>query len=189
MRIAVITPPSSLVSLALTKKHLRVDFDDDDELITAYVAAACGHIDGPGAYLGRPIGAQVLELRDVAFPSAAYMLALPFGPALEIVSIKYRNVLGVDTTMAPETYGLDGLDIAPVGGVSWPTTDQTPAAIKVRWRAGYEATPPAIVAAVLLMTGDLYANRETAVVGLTASGIPMSTTVENLLRPFRVLEV
>lgn len=45
--------------------------------------------------------------------------------------------------------------------------------------------PAPIRAAILLMVGDLYRNRDTTAVG-TISKIDMSTTVENLLAPFRV---
>jgi hypothetical protein len=55
----------------------------------------------------------------------------------------------------------------------------------VRYRAGYDPVPAAIISAVLLMVGDLYANRETASEGLK-SEIQMSATVQNLLAPYRV---
>ena len=45
-----------------------------------------------------------------------------------------------------------------------------------------------ILAAVKLMVGDLWRNRDTVAIG-QVSQIPMSTTVEALLSPFRVWAV
>ncbi len=58
-------------------------------------------------------------------------------------------------------------------------------AVRVRYRAGYESLPDAISVAILLMVADLYRNRMTTQPG-TQSVVPMSTTVEALLGPFRV---
>ena len=70
--------------------------------------------------------------------------------------------------------------------------------MRVRYTAGYVADPTAnplvaaipapIRAALLLMTADLYSNRETVETGVRAAAVavPMSTTVETLLSPYRV---
>lgn len=44
--------------------------------------------------------------------------------------------------------------------------------------------PASVTAAILLMAGHLYANREAVVVGVTSSAIPMA--VQYLLAPYRV---
>lgn len=187
MSVVVVTPPASLVELDLVKKHLRVDGVAEDVLITLYVAAACGHIDGPGAYLGRSIGVQVLELTLERFPVCG-RIALPFGPVISVESVTVIGVDGVEHDLAEDDYRLvDGVLLPPVDA-AFPVV-AAGERVRVRWRAGYAATPPAVAAAVLLMSGDLYRNRETVVLGSIAGSIPMSTTVENLLRPFRVLEV
>lgn len=189
MTVAVITPPPALASLALVKKHLRVESDDYNELITAYVAAASGHIDGVGAYLGRAIGQQVLEVRQAQFPAAAFALPFVYSPVRAVVSVKYRAASGVEVTMPEGDYQLEDTVLAPVAPLTWPATDCSAGAVKVRYQAGYEEVPAAIVAAVLLMVGDLWANRENVVVGSIAGAIPMPAASENLLRPYRVLEV
>ena len=43
--------------------------------------------------------------------------------------------------------------------------------------------------ATLLMVGDLYAYRETAVTGVSTAPVQMSTTVEALLAPYRIWSV
>lgn len=60
----VITPPAApLVSLDEAKKHLRVDFSDDDALITAMIETARAWIDAPEGKLNRALITQTLELR------------------------------------------------------------------------------------------------------------------------------
>lgn len=187
MAVVTITPPGLLAELALVKQHLRVDSNDENTLIELYVAAASGHIDGVGAYLGRAIGEQTLEWDVASFaalPSQCTLAdpqPLPYGPANSIVSITFEDESGDDQTLADDLYALTGGRLVfveaarPVGGK-----------VRIRYAVGGEAPKP-IVAAVLLMTGDLYARRESDSSG--SGEIPMSRTVENLLRPFRALTV
>lgn len=180
MRVVVVTPPDLLVERDLVKQHLRVDGDAEDTLIDLYVAAACGHIDGPGAYLGRAIGAQTVEGALTQFPPSGGVV-LPFGPVLSLVSITILDVDGVEQVLDLNDYRVvDGVVLPLVGG-AFPSTSIAEGAVVVRWAAGYDQTPGAISAALLLMVGDLYQNREF---------VPtVSNTVENLLRPYRLLEV
>lgn len=101
-----------LVDIDLVKKHLRVDFDDDDMEIAAYQAAA------------ENIVAETLD----------------------------RSVF-----VSPE--------VAP--------TDDDGTAIEL---------PAAVTAAILLMTGHLYKNRES--VGEAQVELPM--TIKYLLAPYRI---
>lgn len=195
MRVLVITPPDPVVTLEQAKAHLKVDADDEDVLIEAYVAAATGHIDGPDGWLGRALGAQVLEARCDA--GCGSVIRLPFRPIIELVSVSYLDGSGVEQMADLDAFDLRGCDLAPVAS-SWPWAagSSRAEAVRVRYRAGYpddpsgseprSTLPPAIRAAILLMIGDLYRNRSTASIGLSAGMVPMSTTVENLLAPFRV---
>lgn len=99
---AALPPP--FVGRELVKQHLRVDHNDEDALIDAYIAAAIAHIDGPDSYLGCDFSA-------------------------------------------------------------------------------YEATPPAVTTALLLMVGDLYANRE------SGRGVVVGPAAARLLAPYRVVRV
>ncbi len=46
-------PTEYPVSLAAIKTHLRVDHDDENELINVLIAAATDHLDGYGGILGK----------------------------------------------------------------------------------------------------------------------------------------
>lgn len=184
MRVFVVTPPEPVISLSEAKDHLRVRHNDEDALITAYVAAATGHIDGPDGWLGRAIGVQTLEAYLCA-PTFDRIIHLPYPPAVEVESIEARTASGWDT-VGPAVYEVRGSEVWRTASSSWPAWISDPEAVRVIYQAGYEIVPPAIRAAILLMVGDLYANRETVSAGQIATSIPMSTTVENLLSPFRV---
>ena len=187
MRIFVVTPPDAVVSLEEAKDHLRVRHDEEDELIRAYVAAATSHIDGPHGWLGRAIGVQTLEVRFPAFGTCGW-IALPYPPAIDIVSVEYVDDNGASATLDPEAYETSGGMLRPTWPGSFPAAAWRGAAgetVRIQYRAGYEIVPPAIKAAILLMVGDLYANRETVAIGFSVASVPMSTTVDNLLSPFR----
>lgn len=198
MRVVVITPPPGVVTLAEAKQHLRVDHDEDDALIGIYLAAAHRQVDGPDAWLGRAIGVQTLE----AYPSSFEVCdPLPRPEIIDVVSVKYLDPDRVLQTVDPATYELHDRHLVLAEDATWPTVYAGVSAsklpvVQVRYRAGYVADPLAdplvaavpddIRAAILLITGDLYANRETAVTGTVAAKIPMSATVENLLATYRV---
>lgn len=201
MTVVVITAPARLVSLVAAKAHLRVEHDDEDELIGACLDAACNHIDGPAGWLGRAIGLQTLELRldDFAGDDGCGRLRLPYRPVIDVVSLSYVDADGVLQALLAADWSLTGGQyLRPAWSTAWPTPRPEPEAVRLRYRAGYvvdpgadpleAATPAAIDAAVKLMVGDLYANRETVATG-SVSAVPMSLTVERLLAPYRVLDV
>lgn len=187
MQVVVVTPPARVLVLDLLKRHLRVDGDDDDLLIQAYADAAQSHIDGPDGWLGRSIGVQTLEARRSGF--GCDLIVLPCGPVTSIVSVLYDDPDGVEQTLAPSAYVADPRGLLRAGDDPWPSARLAHASVRIRYTAGYAITPPAIKAALMLMAGDLYANRETGVVGTVSVDVKMSTTVENLLAPYRVWTV
>ena len=184
MRVFVITPPAPL-DLDEMKAHLRVEGDDEDTLIQAYVAAATAHIDGPDGWLGRAIGVQILEVRCDTL-TCGDCIRLPFPPVIELVSVSYLDATGVEQMADLEDFEVMGRDLV-ASGAEWPWLGGSTRreAVRIRYRAGYETVPAPIRAAILLMVGDLYRNRETVSAGAMTQ-VPMSTTVENLLAPFRV---
>lgn len=183
MRVVVVTPPEPVVSLDEAKDHLRVEGGDDDAVITGMIAAATAHIDGPSGWLGRAIGVQTLEARIDTFDLGGTVL--PYPPVISVTSVKYVDPAGVEQTLAGG-YEVLGEQIAPVWGTAWPSIRTTREAVRVRYQAGYSTLPAPIRAAILLMVGDLHRNRGEAVIGIISASVAMSTTVANLLAPYRV---
>ncbi|BCI70005.1 hypothetical protein SPKIRA_08350 [Sphingomonas paucimobilis] len=186
MRVFVITPPEPVISWQDVDAHLKLDGDvEQAALVEGYVAAATGHIDGPDGWLGRSIGVQTLEARCDAL-TCGNCIRLPFPPVIELVSVSYLDATGVEQMADLDEFEVMGRDLV-ASGSEWPWIGGSTRreAVRIRYRAGYETIPAPIKAAILLMVGDLYRNRETVSAGAMTQ-VPMSTTVENLLAPFRV---
>ena len=196
MALRAISPPTSMaVSLVEAKRHLRVDHDDDNLLITAYILSAIGHVDGKDGMLGRALVDQTWELVLDAFPVNEIKIPLP--PLISIISIKYDDVAGNEFTLSPSLYTVDNVKepgwVLPDG--SWPGTFDGVNSVRIRYRAGYLSlgSPPVtevpedIKLAILLMVGTAYAQRETVLEGGSIVEIPgIVTSAEALLRRKRV---
>lgn len=155
-------PTSTPVSLADAKAHLRVDISDDDALITAYIAAAVDHLDGWSGILGRALVTQSWRQDFARFGC----LRLSLGPVASITEIKYFDGDNAEQTLADSVYTHHsdalGTYVALKPDQVWPSTYSRPDAVSVTYVAGSAAAdvPPALRAAILLMVGNWYANRE-----------------------------
>lgn len=187
MSVVVIEPPEPLVSLELAKAHLRVDDDDSNILIGAYIAAVSEHLDGPDGWLGRAIGEQTLEWTTTGFPATA-LLRLPFGPVQVVEAVHYLDDAGGETLWDGANYMLSRGALTPIYGGSWPAGRVYADAVRIRWVAGYSTVPAAIVVAALIMVGDMFANRESSAPGAFGE-VPMAASVSALLAPFRNVRV
>lgn len=190
---ALVTPPSgAIVSLEHAKQHLRLDHDLEDALVTGLLAAAVTHLDGYGGILGRCLLTQSWRDFGRQWP-ASRCLSLQLSPVTEIVSVTARDSDGTVVTLEEETdYRLiSGLSYRPFvfleRSATLPSLACEPDALSVTYRAGYgapEQVPAPIRHAILLMVGDMYRFTESAGSGAMAA-VPMSTTVERLLAPYR----
>ncbi len=186
----LVTAPTDLpVTLDEVKRHLRIDHDDDDDLIGVYLAAAVGHLDGLGGTLARCLVNQVWrqDFRrfchriDLSFPNVSAAAVAYLDEAGDDIATTHvwtlRQDEGEDAYLA-----LDGSAFAPSGLKT----------IRVTYTAGYGSivegeanpVPGPIRSAILLMVGDLYRFRESAETG-GAPAVEMSLTVERLLAPYR----
>ncbi|MGW8202983.1 head-tail connector protein [Sphingomonas bisphenolicum] len=197
MRVTVITPPAPVVTWEEADQHLRLDGDEEQrEMVERLIGAATAHIDGPAGWLGRALGLQTLEARMCSFCD---IIRLPYQPIVDIVSVHYLDGMGQPVLIDPETYELFGRDLGNAWGKSWPTPGAYRGhaeTVRIQYRAGYAVDPDAdpvipnvpepIKQAILLMVGDLWHARATISTGAAMQTVPMSTTVEALLSPFRV---
>lgn len=177
-------PYGGLISVDEVKEHLKIEVDDEDALLDECLAAAIGSIDGPNGWLGRSLTRQTIVQRFDRFPCEAAKLSYP--PIESIDVIEYADSNGAWHTVDANLYELDDGWLRLAFGASWPICSDRAGAVRVTYTAGYTRLPKPIRAATLLMVGDLYRFRETAVIGTIAAEIPMSATVTNLLAPYRV---
>lgn len=166
-------PVPEPVTLADAKLHLRIDSTDDDTLITALIKAARENVE---ASCERALMPQSWTERLDSFPQRGYCgpVVRPFddriylrgGVVSAVTSVKYIDVDGVEQTLDPLAYvanlTAEPATIAPVYGTSWPATRDEHGSVSVLYAVGYtdaDAVPASLKAAILLIVGDLYANR------------------------------
>ena len=211
----LITPPAvEPVTLAQAKAQLRVDFEADDDLISAYITAAREFAEQT---LNRAIYNQTyvlsldqftygdwrstvpMERRNPLRFSALWesmALRLPMPRLVSVTSITYLDVNATQQTLDPSTYSVDNASeparIVPSINLTWPTTDYyIPGSVKVTYVSGsygdgvtVDTCPVLIKQAILLLVGHFYNNRE-ATSGDRLTTIPLG--VDALLSPYKFL--
>ncbi|HWT12294.1 MAG TPA: head-tail connector protein [Allosphingosinicella sp.] len=186
---AEVIPP--VIDLAEAKAHLRVDFDDDDDLISAYLAAAQDHVERHTSQVLTP---REMELSLHGFPAASsgrcgsQDIVIPREPVTAITAISYADADGVAAELdeADWRWSEGAADLVlPTYGTSWPTAYDERGSVRVRFEAGYEEglAPASLTAAVKLMLGHLYLNRESVVTGTIATELPAG--IAALCAPYR----
>ena len=173
--VRVNAPASPPLTLAEVKAHCRVDGTDEDVLLEALLASAVDHLDGYGGILGRAIVAQTWRPDFDGFES---VLRLPL-PASSIEKISWRNRDDVSVDLDPASYVLRtdslGSYARMADSFSSPAGLASSAAVSVAYIAGTAPAdvPPAIKAAILLLVGHWYVNREAASSG-SLSAVPLA---------------
>lgn len=184
-------PTVEPITLAEAKLHLKLDSDTtDDTLITALIIAAREAAEN---FTGRALINQTWELTMDTFPEDDIEL-LP-APLSSITSIIYKDQDGVNTTLSSstayeaDTYSIPGKACLKFGQ-SWPAARDIQNSVTVTFVAGYgaasSAVPGPIKAAILLLIGNLYENRESVEIGQTPIELPHG--VQFLLSPYCIVQ-
>jgi len=198
MGLKLVTAPTELpITLDQAKQQCRAtEFTDDDELIGLFIDAAVDFADGPSGFLGRALIDQTWDYYLDAFPASDGSIEIPLPPLIDVVGLFYQDSAGNEQEWTSTNYVVDSSGnpgkISLASGTSWPTPIDQSGAVRIRFRAGYldqgvspavANVPGAIKAALLIHVADLYANRESSIVGQTVEKLPWSA--ENLLRRYR----
>lgn len=180
MTLKLAVAPQPAVTWGEAKTHLRLDGDFEKDYVEGLVAAATQWLDGHTGILGWAIMEQEYDLTYDAFPCAE--IELPLGPVVDVVGVFYIDPLtGIEAALATDQYAVDkggqyGGWIVPAS--TWPSPMATANAVRIRFKAGHAACPPAIKAAILLTVSLLYTQR-----GDITGELPES--VKMLVSPFR----
>lgn len=184
------------VSLDEARLHLKVDIDDDDELIVNQIVAARTYLE---EICGRAFMSQTFDYSiDGEWPwvlnfergTHERVIEIQKAPLASVTSVTYVDSAGVTQTLAADQYVVDGAGsigrIYPAYGVYWPSVRCQNRAITVRFVAGYgasDAVPQALKQALLLLVSHWFVNREPVTTGI-APTLPM--TIDALIAPYRV---
>lgn len=176
MPLHILTPPAAEpVTLQEAKDHLRVAINEDDALIEAFIIAARRWCE---QYQHRTFVSTQYRYKLDAWPCAD--MRLPTMPLRSIEAFTYRTVDGDVETVSAETYTIDADAMSDhvLLLTSWPSAQLWPRrAITIDFTAGYPSAasvPEEIKAAIKLMVGDLYENREDTLIaqGVNIKSVP-----------------
>lgn len=164
--------PSTPLTLADAKTHLRVVHDADDAYIASLIDRAADYIEG---YYGSSLalGTQTYQLHLDGFPS---VITVPIWPVQSISSITYRDADGNEQTLTDFDADTKGnpVTITPLPGAVFPQTDGTFNSVTVEFVAGFQFMPRDLEQALLLLIGHWYENREAVNVGSSINEYPLA---------------
>lgn len=191
MALSLVTPPYvEPISEDEAKAHLRVDTVDEDALITTLIGTAREYVE---AFTGRALISQTWALKLDAFPCDGAAIVLPKPPVTDVSSVIYVGTDGNDAAMAYQTDLPAGPKaqpgrLMPAYGSYYPATRSVFNAVTITFTCGYgdeDDVPYALKAAMLLLMGHWYANREAVTIGSSiVASLPMA--VDALLWPYKV---
>lgn len=164
----------------------------EDDLLEAIIQGAREHVED---VTRRYLVTQTWDYSIDAWPTSNY-IKLPGGNLQTVTSIKWKDTDGTETTLTPttdylvETNGEQCGRIVLPYGVTWPSGTFYPSnPITIRFVAGWTTAalvPAKIKAAILLICGDLYVNREGQLFGQYGSDYKPNKAVQNLLASARL---
>lgn len=189
--LELVTPATAMpLSVLEARQHCRAS-EDDDVVLAIYLAAATQAVQDE---TGRSLITETWRYSLDEFPRGG--IILPVAPLLAVTSVDIWDSNGVDTPVASTVYQVT----APAGPTAqparvslapdqdWPDLQSDRAgAVRITFTAGYgadgAAVPAPLRAAVLLITGSMYENREADVV----KALSDNPTVARLLSPYRLV--
>ena len=178
----------ALLSLEDCKAHLRVEGNDEDELVEALRDAAIEFVE---RYCGVKMGPVAgMVWRGEALFSRADLAHQDLGvwPVTGLVSVAWKDGGGadVDGDVAEFRVTERGRLRRAVGG-RWPSG--IAGDMVVTFDAGFAADecPPSLLQATRLMLAHLYMNREAVIVGQVSADAPLGVTA--LCAPFRPVRI
>jgi uncharacterized phiE125 gp8 family phage protein len=182
--VRTVAPAEMPVTLAEAKAHLRIDHNDQDDLISSQIKAATAYLDGYSGIIGRALVTQTWR-QD--FGRFANRLPLPVAPVTAIVSISHFDVGNVQQVVDPSGYDLfadaHGAYVALQPGKVWPATFRRIDAVSVTFTAGYGSAadvPAPIRQAILLIVQRLFDGADTEI------DVAIDRVVHALVAPYRM---
>ena len=175
-------PAETPVTLTEARNHLKEPPTDDYALITRQIEAATQYLE---YFTGRKFITQTVTEYWDTWPDGNIELSV--FPVQSVSSLKYLDTNGTLQTWDAANYVTDLVSrkcrIAPAYNVTWPSIREQINAIQVAYVVGYGAAAAVdakIKAAILLIVGELYENREDKVHTLPTRAIDLIMRIADI---------
>jgi uncharacterized phiE125 gp8 family phage protein len=184
MTYAVITPPAAeALTLADVKAHLRIDQDDEDDLLVSLIGVARQHLEQT---TGLALVSQAMRLYLDGWPQAGF-IEITRGPVMAVSEVRIYDDAGVETVVDLSGHVLDG---AARPARLWlrnrPSPGQAMNGIEVDFTAGFgEAgtdVPDTLKRAMLVHIAAMYEFRGAVPVDAQPAAVPEG--YDRLVAPF-----
>ncbi len=176
--------PEDILSLASLKEHCRIDYTDEDAILSSYRSAAIAKVQN--------LSGRMLDRVTVEFFAEHFgCIRLPWSPVASITSVEYKTDATTYATLAAANWWCDVYRDAPhIDFKNLPTVYQDTAnKIKITAEIGYDASagnvPEPLIAAVRLLAQDMYEFRGDEVAGVVVRKVPNG--VNALISEFRTI--
>lgn len=190
--LTLLTPPAAEpLTLAEAKSWLRVEIADDDALISGLISAAraLAEKETGRSFLTQQWRLTAADWGDrrawslADWQSSPRSITLPRAPLQSVESIRYRPSASADlVTLSTSIYRVipgDPGKVVPISG-AFPPVDGSDGSIEVEFTAGFAdaiagvepGTAEPIRLAIRYALGTWYENRESTIVGTTATELP-----------------
>lgn len=190
MTAALITPPAiEPVMLADVKAYLRLDADDEDEFLTAAIAAARVHVE---TLTRRMLIEQSWRVYLDNWPRTR-VVTIPVAPLIAVEGVIIYDRSGEPTTVSPDDYHVDTVSVPgrlKLYGIV-PLAERTINGIEIDVTAGYGASsvdvPSPLRRAMMMLVAHWFEHR--GVVGHDGIADVSPQGFDALIAPYRILSL
>lgn len=169
-----VEPASEPITLAQAKNYLKVDFDDDNDLITSLITSARIRLE---KYAGVAMSARTLQV--VAYVDE--FIELPYAPLNNITKVEYWDN-GSWVEMSLGEYYVLGTTYKKIYMVANNRMEY-----RFTYTCGYTTVPQPMITALYKLIADLYDYRESSV----EDSKPNSniTSAYELIKPYKRISI
>jgi len=169
-----VEPASEPITLAQAKNYLKVDFDDDNDLITSLITSARIRLE---KYAGVAMSARTLQV--VAYVDE--FIELPYAPLNNITKVEYWDN-GSWVEMSLGEYYILGTTYKKIYMVANNRMEY-----RFTYTCGYSTVPQPMITALYKLIADLYDYRESSV----EDSKPNSniTSAYELIKPYKRISI
>lgn len=185
--VTLTQPAFEPVTIDEVKEFLVIEAEEVlyDQQLARFITAARMQVE---TMTGTRLVPQTVQVMASGWPD---LMSLPIGPVSAVTAFEWQDSEGIWQTLDPAVYVLAAFGLQAMIGLrprqSFPYgLRRVDDAIRVTLEVGYDPVPEPIRFAILIMAADLYAQRESFVVGTIAAKVPTSMQVETLLANYRI---